>query len=94
MDNKLKITFELPKESLLMTKQDLKEVLGEMIDEVKSEMDNNAIMTIKETANYLKVSVPTVRSLIGNKEIPFFQKGQVIRINRSHLVEWLRNNSQ
>ncbi|NRK74367.1 helix-turn-helix domain-containing protein, partial [Salmonella enterica subsp. enterica serovar Typhi] len=49
--------------------------------------------TIKEAADYLKVSVPTIRNMISSKEIPFFQRGQIIRLNRWDVQKWLRNNS-
>jgi excisionase family DNA binding protein len=83
---------ELPKDSLFISKKDLKEVIKEIIAEGKMEMEDNSIMTIKETADFLKVSIPTVRTLIANKEIPFFQRGQVIRLNRIDLMDWMRIN--
>ncbi|WP_242035299.1 helix-turn-helix domain-containing protein [Mesobacillus harenae] len=64
-----------------------------MFLEIKDEDEKEEIMTIREAADYLKVSVPTVRNMIASKEIPFFQRGQVIRLNRWDVKEWLRKNS-
>lgn len=89
----MNLTLELPKDFLLISRNELKETLAEIIAEYQPDMANNEIMTIKETADYLKVSIPTVRNLIANKEIPFFQRGQVIRLNRLDVLEWLKANS-
>ncbi|WP_419954784.1 helix-turn-helix domain-containing protein [Neobacillus niacini] len=90
----MNLTIELPEDVLLISKADLRKVFLEMVAEYHVQMANDEIMTIKETATYLKVSVPTVRALISNKEIPYFQKGQVIRLNRSQVSGWLRENSR
>lgn len=84
--------LELPEGTILMNRADLKEVLQEMLTEVHGENAEGEIMTIREAAEYLKVSVPTIRNMIASKEIPFFQRGQVIRLNRRDVKEWLRNN--
>lgn len=85
--------LELPEGTILMNRADLREVLYEMFAEIQQENTEEEIMTIREAAEYLKVSVPTVRNMITSKEIPFFQRGQVIRLNRRDVKEWLRNNS-
>ncbi len=86
----MNLSFEVPKEVLLINRADLKETLREMISEMQVELSVDEVMTIKETAEYLKVSVPTVRSLIANKDIPFFQRGQVIRLSKWQVLEWMR----
>ncbi|AQX52861.1 helix-turn-helix domain-containing protein [Bacillus altitudinis] len=86
--------LELPEGTILISRTDLKEVLQEMLSEVQGDNVKEEIMTIREAAEYLKVSVPTVRNMIANREIPFFQRGQVIRLNRWDVKEWLRNNSK
>ncbi|MFJ9386990.1 helix-turn-helix domain-containing protein [Peribacillus sp. NPDC101481] len=90
----MNFSFELPEGTVVTTRTVLKEVIREMLVEVQGENLNEDIMTIQETAIYLKVSVPTVRGMIAKKEIPFFQRGQVIRLNRWDVKEWLRNNSK
>ncbi|MEH7610767.1 helix-turn-helix domain-containing protein [Gottfriedia acidiceleris] len=88
----MNFSFELPKDALITTRTDLKETLRELIVEVQGENVKEEIMTIREAAEYLKVSVPTIRALIASKEIPFFQRGQVIRLNRWAVQEWMRKN--
>lgn len=85
--------LELPKDTVLINRIDLKEALKELISELQEEETKAEIMTIRETAEYLKVSIPTVRNMIASKQIPFFQRGQVIRLNRWDVKEWVRHNS-
>jgi excisionase family DNA binding protein len=89
----LNFKLELPEGTILINRTELKELLQEMLAEVHGENEEGEVMTIREAAEYLKVSVPTVRNMIARKEIPFFQRGQVIRLNRRDIKEWLRNNS-
>ncbi|MBP0726779.1 helix-turn-helix domain-containing protein [Bacillus sp. RG28] len=84
--------IEVPIETLIISRKDLKGVVTEMMEEMRSEIIDEEILTIKETAAYLKVSIPTVRNLIVNKEIPYFQRGQVIRLNRKDVNIWMRNS--
>jgi|GEM_PF-1214311 len=84
--------LELPEGMCLLNKKDLKELLQDLLFEIQNESDN--VMTVNEVAEYLKVSIPTVRKMITNKEIPYFKNGQIIRFKRSDINEWLRNNSQ
>lgn len=86
--------FEIPEETLVIKRTDLEETLRELIGELQESSLKEEIMTIKQAAEYLKVSIPTVRTLIANKEIPYFQRGQVIRINRNDLKAWIRKNSR
>lgn len=85
--------LELPAGTFLVSRNDLRRVLQELIEEGKEDKPSQEIMTIKEAADYLKVSVPTVRTMISNKEIPFFKRGQVIRLNRLDVKEWVRKKS-
>ncbi|WP_062349880.1 helix-turn-helix domain-containing protein [Bacillus kwashiorkori] len=85
--------LELPEGTILVDREELREVLQDIVKEAWVENSNEEIMTIREAAEYLKVSVPTVRKMIAEKEIPFFQRGQVIRLNRSDLQRWMRRSS-
>lgn len=86
--------LELPEGTFLINREELKEVIYELLEEVNEDHADEEIMTIREAAEYLKVSVPTIRNMITNKEIPFFQRGQVIRLNRSDLKEWIRKKAR
>ena len=66
--------LELPRGTILLNRSDLKVVLEELLGEIQDQEAEDEIMTIKEAAEYLKVSVPTIRNMIAAREIPFFQK--------------------
>ncbi|HEO8421710.1 DNA-binding protein [Niallia circulans] len=89
----MNIKLEFPEETLIINRTDLKNALQELLMELQEENGHDQILTIKEAADYLKVSVPTIRNMISSKEIPFFQRGQIIRLNRWDVQKWLRNNS-
>lgn len=89
----MNIIVELPKETILVVRDDLKAVLKELLLEHQMANQGDPVLTIKETAALLKVSIPTVRNLISNQEIPYFQRGQVIRFNRTDVLEWMRSNT-
>lgn len=90
----MNLKLELPEGTLLANRKELKEVLQELILEIREEKTQAEIMTIREAAEYLKVSIPTVRNMIASKQIPFFQRGQVIRLNRRDIKEWIRDESK
>lgn len=86
--------LELPEGTFLINRAELKEVLEEIMAEGQGDNLKEEIMTIQEAAQYLKVSVPTVRTMIASNEIPYFKRGQVIRLNRRDVKEWIRNQSK
>ncbi|RNA66206.1 helix-turn-helix domain-containing protein [Alteribacter keqinensis] len=86
----MSVRIELPEHTCLVHRDDLKGVLKEVFLEIKEEYDASEVMTIKETATYLKVSVPVVRDMIAGNEIPYFRRGQVIRLKRSDIKNWMK----
>ncbi|PGX73781.1 helix-turn-helix domain-containing protein [Priestia megaterium] len=90
MDFKL----ELSEETMIISREDLREVLQEIMVEFLESNNNEEVVTIREAADYLKVSIPTVRNMIETKEIPFFKRGQIIRLNISDIKAWMRSKSK
>lgn len=90
----MNVSFEVPNDVLLVKREELMRLLQEMLVDVQVQINKAEVMTIKETAEFLKVSVPTVRAMIASKDIPFFQRGQVIRLNRWDVLDWMRENSK
>lgn len=86
--------LELPEGTLLINRTDLKEALREILAELQEDSVKDEFMTIRGTAEYMKTSIPTIRTMIANNDIPFFQRGQVIRLNRWDVREWMRNYSK
>lgn len=88
----MNVKLELPEGMVLLNRSDLIKVVKDLLLEVQGDHKQERILKIKEVAEYLKVSIPTVRALISNKEIPYFQRGQVIRINLRDVQNWMQEN--
>jgi excisionase family DNA binding protein len=54
---------------------------------------DNAIMTIGEVADYLKVTERTIYRLAGAKQIPAFKVGGSWRFSKSDIDEWIKKQS-
>ncbi|MFE8034672.1 methylation-associated defense system helix-turn-helix domain-containing protein MAD1 [Thiohalocapsa marina] len=51
------------------------------------------ILTLKEVAEYLKVTERTIYRLAGVKKIPAFKVGGTWRFSRADIHEWIRRQS-
>jgi excisionase family DNA binding protein len=54
---------------------------------------DNAIMTIGEVADYLKVTERTIYRLAGAKQIPSFKVGGSWRFSKADIDRWIREQS-
>ena len=54
---------------------------------------DNAIMTIGEVADYLKVTERTIYRLAGAKQIPAFKVGGSWRFSKLDIEAWIKNQS-
>jgi excisionase family DNA binding protein len=54
---------------------------------------DNAIMTIAEVADYLKVTERTIYRLAGTKKIPSFKVGGSWRFSKADIDEWIKKQS-
>lgn len=77
---------------LIVSKADLKIIVSDLVEELAFENSRNEVLTIKEVADLMKISVPTVRKLIDTKAIPYFQQGQIIRFKQSEIIKYLSSN--
>ena len=48
------------------------------------------ILTIKDVAELLKVSVSSIRRLQGGRNLPFFKVGGSVRFAKSDIIEYLK----
>ena len=54
----------------------------------------NAIMTIGEVADYLKVTERTIYRLAGAKKIPAFKVGGSWRFSKADIDAWIKKQSE
>lgn len=49
------------------------------------------IFNVKEIAEYLNCSVSSIRTLVRNKQIPFFRIGSKLNFNKEAVDNWIYN---
>jgi excisionase family DNA binding protein len=54
---------------------------------------DNAIMTIGEVADYLKVTERTIYRLAGAKQVPAFKVGGSWRFSKADIDAWIRDQN-
>lgn len=65
-------------------------LLGKAMSKKSSE---EAILTIKEVAEYLKVAEKTIYRLVGTKKIPAFKVGGAWRFSRADIDQWIKQQT-
>ena len=53
-------------------------------------MQSIELLAVKDVADLLKVSIPTVRRLQQGRHIPFIKVGGAVRFAKSDLIEYLK----
>lgn len=49
------------------------------------------IFNVKEVADYLNCSVSAIRTLVRNKQIPYFRIGSKLNFNKEAVDRWVHN---
>ena len=49
------------------------------------------VYNVKEVAEYLNCSVSAIRTLVRNKQIPFFRIGSKLNFNKEAVDRWVHN---
>jgi excisionase family DNA binding protein len=61
--------------------------------EAKEETANNEPLTVREAADYLKLSTSTLYGLTSRKEIPFMKRGKRLYFKKEDLRDWIEAGS-
>ena len=64
-----------------------------MVKTVPSSPADNAIMTIGEVADFLKVTERTIYRLAGSNQIPAFKVGGSWRFSKADIDDWIKDQS-
>jgi excisionase family DNA binding protein len=83
----MKIELEIPNNTLIMSRSDLKNLLRELINEIEVEEKGKDILTIAEAANYMGLSIPSVRKLIDSNKMPHYRIDSIVRLSRRKILE-------
>jgi len=52
--------------------------------------ETDQLLTVKETAKFLKLSVPTIYSKVSKGELPFMKRSKRLYFSKMELLEYLR----
>lgn len=63
-----------------------------VIQAVQDIVKEDRVMTKKEVAEFLQISIPTLDLFMRRYELPYFHCGQVIRFLYSDVKHWFRAN--
>lgn len=53
--------------------------------------DGDKLLTIREAAEVIHLSVPTIYGLVQRREIPVSKKGKRLYFTKQELVEWIKS---
>jgi len=56
--------------------------------------NQDELLTVSEAAEYLNVSISTMRRWLRRRSIEHIQEGRTIRLRRSVLERWLKDHTQ
>ena len=55
-----------------------------------SPADSSDIVSIKEAADYINLTIPTIYGLVHRSEIPVSKKGKRLYFSKKELTEWIK----
>jgi len=84
-----KILLSLSKTELeSLIENAVRKVMNE-IGGLKPAVEENHFLSVKETADYLKLTPPTIYGLVSRMEIPYCKKGKRLYFPQKDLEKWL-----
>jgi excisionase family DNA binding protein len=85
--------FELIDERLSRIENKLEFILNQLSD-LETKPESDVFYTVQETAQFLKLSVPTIYDIIHKMEIPVHKRGKRVYFLKSDLIEYLKKGRQ
>lgn len=82
------ITQITPPELETLIENSLRKILSVQKQETHPEPD--PLLTIQQAAEFLKLSVPTIYSLVSRSEIPVSKKTKRLYFSRKELTDWIK----
>ena len=77
---------------MVQISQQLDQILNELRGLRQQETSAREILTIEEAADYLRLSVFTLREKVRLRQVPFYKVGGAVRFRRSKLDRWIDRN--
>ncbi len=59
----------------------------------EKQVQNYQLMTIQDTANYMRLSVKTLYTMVSQRRIEVIKAGRLLRFDRNAINEWLKKQT-
>ena len=60
----------------------------------KTQEPDDVILTLEETADFLKVKKRTLYDLVQRRKIPFLRVGKFLRFSKQALLAWMKEQAE
>jgi len=61
-----------------------------LLQQCNPQNEAHQLLTIKQAAEFLSLSVPTIYGLVSRSEIPLCKKGKRLYFSKSDLTDWIK----
>lgn len=86
----MELTFEQLPKAVATILESVMRIENLLQQKKESLIDSDKLLTVKEAAEFLDVSVSTIYKLTSTLEIPFNKRSKRIYFMKSDLVEWIK----
>ena len=86
----MELTFEQLPRAVATIMESLQRIENLLQQKNEPLVESDRLLTVTETAEFLKLAVPTIYGLIHNMAIPYSKKGKRVYFTKSELLEWIR----
>lgn len=91
MDKEM-IIIQLDSEQLFAIVQ--KAVTKAIVDSQQSSTSSNLpdeLLTVKQAADFLSLSIPTVYGLVSKRELPVYKQSKRLYFSKEELIQWIKS---
>ena len=92
----MQITFEQMPAAIGQLSDRLENIerLLSQIEKAGNTQSSDDLMIIKQAAEFIHLSLPTVYGLVSNRKIPFMKKGKRLYFSKKELTQWLQGTKR
>ena len=91
----MQVTFETLPNAVTELSQEIKEIKQILLNRSnENTVEQDQILTVKQAAYFLKLSVPTLYGYVQRAEIPVSKKGKRLYFSRKELEEWIKTGKK
>ena len=85
------ITFEKLPEAFTHLFNKVENIERLLLQKAEPDLGGDKVLTIREAAEILKLSVPTLYGLVSRSQIPVSKKGKRLYFSRDELMSWIKS---